>query len=165
MPVAFGANEAPAPLEVSSSVSVPDATGDAESAIVGVDALTDVEVVALAVRSGVVVALAEVTGDAVEPEAQPATRRTTTAMETQVRNWGLDRKRSTSPARALSIGSDAEPTLGSNQRRDLLPIGTVAPLPSSDGHATATISDRSILRVASVPCALTARSGTGSGKR
>ena len=86
MPVAFGANEAPAPLEVSSSVSVPDATGDAESAIVGVDALTDVEVVALAVRSGVVVARAEVTGDAVEPEAHPAMRRTMTAIDAQACN-------------------------------------------------------------------------------
>jgi hypothetical protein len=61
MPVAFGANEAPALLEVSSSVSVPDATGDAESVMAGVEVLTDVEVVALAVRSGVVVAPADVT--------------------------------------------------------------------------------------------------------
>jgi hypothetical protein len=59
--VAFGANEAPALLEVSSSVSVPDATGDAESAGVGVEALADAGTVALAVTSGVVVAPAEVT--------------------------------------------------------------------------------------------------------
>jgi hypothetical protein len=59
--VALGANEAPALLEVSSSVSVPDATGDAESVMAGAEVLTDVEVVALAVRSGVDVAPADVT--------------------------------------------------------------------------------------------------------
>lgn len=77
-------------------------------------------------------------------------------MDAQACNRRLDRKGPPSPASALSVGSDAEPTLGSNPRRDLLPIGIVAPLPSSDGHATATISNRTILRVAQVPCALTA---------
>ena len=153
MPVALGANEAPGLLEVSSSVSVPDATADAESAIVGVEVLTDVEVVALAVRGGVVVILAEVTGDAVEAEAQPAARRTTTAMEAQVCNRGLDRRRAPSPASVFFVVSCAEPTLGSNPCRDLLPIGIVAPLPLPHGHATATKSDRLIVLGSWAPCA------------
>ena len=77
-------------------------------------------------------------------------------MEAQVRNWGLDRKRSTSPSRALSVGSDAERNLGSNPRQVLPPIGTWFPLPSSPHHATAITRDRPILRCAGVPCALSA---------
>jgi hypothetical protein len=61
MPVALAANEAPAPLEVSSSVSVSDATGDAESVMAGVVAIAGVGVVALVATSGVDVAPAEVT--------------------------------------------------------------------------------------------------------
>jgi hypothetical protein len=59
MPVALAANEAPAPLEVSSSVSVSDATGEADSAVVGMDALAEAGAVALAVTSGVKVAPTE----------------------------------------------------------------------------------------------------------
>jgi hypothetical protein len=52
------------------------------------------------------------------------------------RYGGLDRKRATSPATSIFVASDAEPTLASNPRRDLLSIGIVAPAPitrSRDG--------------------------------
>jgi hypothetical protein len=159
MPVALAANEAPALLKVSSSVSVPDATGDVESAIVGVDVLADAGAVALAVRSGVDVAPAEVTGGAVAPDAQPATRRTTRKADAPARNRKLDRKRASSPASVFLVAGDAEPILGSNPRQDLVPIGIrVPPFPYPMVIATATIRNHPILRVAWVPCALTAHS-------
>jgi hypothetical protein len=55
-------------------------------------------------------------------------------MDAQAWNRRLDPKGPPSPASALSVGSDAEPILDSNPRRDPLPIGIVAPFP----HLTVT---------------------------
>ena len=86
-----------------------------------------------------------------------------TATDAQTRNRGLDRKRATSPASAFFVAGAAEPTLSSNPRQDLRSIGIVVPLPSSDGHATATISDRPIVLGAGVPCARSAHGGPSMG--
>src|ERR1035437_2513425 len=125
-PVALGTKDAPAAPEPSSLGSAIAAVGDAESAGVGVDALTDVDDVALAVTSGVDVTPAEEGGDAVEPEAQPAARRTTTAMEAQVRRPRPGRQRIRRLANAFSC---PEPTIGSTPCRDVLPIGIWPPFP------------------------------------
>ena len=122
----MGAKDAPAAPEPSSLGSTIEAVGDAESAGVGVDALTDVDAVALAVTSGVDVALAEGSGDAVELDAQPAARRTTTTMAAQARRPRPSRQRLRRLADALSC---PEPAIGSTPRRDLLPIGIWPPFP------------------------------------
>jgi hypothetical protein len=146
MPVALGANEAPALLDVSSSASAFDATGDAETVAVGAVALADVGAVALADVGAVALAeglvefaatsgVAVVPCGVVEPDPQPATRRTTTrTTDARARNRKLDRKRATSPASAFFVAGDAEPILGSNPRQDLLPIGigpTLSPITRS----------------------------------
>jgi len=138
MPVALGANEAPALLDVSSSASAFDATGDAETVAVGAVALADVGAVALAeglVEFAATSGVAVVPCGVVEPDPQPATRRTTTrTIDARARNRKLDRKRATSPASAFFVAGDAEPILGSNPRQDLLPIGigpTLSPITRS----------------------------------